>query len=74
MSHTFLPSNASAVLTVDAPSLVLWVFNIVLDLGNPATESIPIGTRLVDALLQAAAVRSAGFQAISLSTLVPAVQ
>ncbi|KAH9831322.1 TrkH-domain-containing protein [Rhodofomes roseus] len=52
---------------------VLWLFDIVLNWGNPATDSIPLGTRIVDALLQASAVRSAGFQVIPLSSLVPAV-
>ncbi|KAH9922903.1 cation transport protein-domain-containing protein [Fomitopsis serialis] len=70
------PANQTWVLfTVQfLIDFVVWIFNIVLDIGNPATASIPMGIRVIDALLQAAAVRSSGFQAISVSTLVPAVQ
>ncbi|KZT64165.1 TrkH-domain-containing protein [Daedalea quercina L-15889] len=70
------PANQTWVLlTVQfLIDFILWIFNIVLDIGNPSTSGIPIGTKVIDALLQAAAVRSAGFQTISLSSLVPAVQ
>jgi Trk-type K+ transport system membrane component len=46
----------------------------VLDIGNPAIESIPVGTRIVIGLLQATAVRAAGFGTVALSALAPAVK
>ncbi|KLO13675.1 TrkH-domain-containing protein [Schizopora paradoxa] len=51
-----------------------WFFFLVLDIGNPALESIPIGTRICIGLLQASAVRAAGFGSVALSALAPAVQ
>jgi len=55
-------------------NLVAFTFDLVLNLGNPATDSIPVGVRVINAVLAAAAVRSSGFQSISVSSLVPAVQ
>lgn len=49
-----------------------WVSFMVLDIGNEVIEAIPIGTRLAIGLLQASAVRAAGFATISIST--PAVK
>ena len=51
-----------------------WVAFLVLDIGNPVIESIPVGTRIFDGLFQSIAVRAAGFQVVSLLTLAPAVQ
>ena len=51
-----------------------WVSFLVLDIGDPTIESIPVGTRMAVGLLQAAAVRAAGFTALSLSGLAPAVK
>jgi Trk-type K+ transport system membrane component len=51
-----------------------WFFFLLLDLGNKAIESIPVGVRVVDGMLQAAAVRAAGFAIVNLSALVPAVK
>ena len=45
-----------------------------LDIGNPAMSSIPIGVRFIIGLLQATAVRAAGFGTVSLSSLAPAVK
>ncbi len=47
---------------------------LVLDIGNPVIEAIPIPTRIYDGLFQSVAVRAAGFQVVSLLTLAPAVQ
>ncbi len=47
---------------------------MVLDLGTPAIEQIPVGVRLLDGLLQGIAVRAAGFGIVTLSALAPAVQ
>jgi Trk-type K+ transport system membrane component len=51
-----------------------WFFFLVLDIGNPDIESIPVGTRFAIGLLQATAVRAAGFGTITLSALAPAVK
>lgn len=45
-----------------------------MNIGNPATETIPTGTRIALALLSSAAVRSSGFQGIAISSLTPATQ
>ena len=55
-------------------SLTDWVSFLVLDIGTPAIEAIPVGTRVADGLLQSAAVRAAGFGIVPLSALAPAVQ
>ncbi|KAI8986131.1 TrkH-domain-containing protein [Trametes punicea] len=49
-------------------------FYLILDIGNPATESLPFGVKFVDAVLDAAACRNAGYQPIPISSLMPAVQ
>lgn len=51
-----------------------WFFFLVLDIGNPAITSIPVGVRVLLGLLQATAVRSAGFGTVALSALAPAVK
>lgn len=61
-------------LTVCFSSGTDWFFFLVLDIGNPVIESVPFGTRFILGLLQAAAVRAAGFGSIALSALAPAVK
>lgn len=51
-----------------------WFFFEILDLSNPAITSIPTGVRVIIGLLQATAVRAAGFGTVSLSALAPAVK
>jgi len=51
-----------------------WFFFLVLDLGNSAVTSIPVGVRVIIGLLQATAVRAAGFATVNLSDLAPAVK
>ncbi|KAH7928677.1 TrkH-domain-containing protein [Leucogyrophana mollusca] len=51
-----------------------WFCFMVLDIGNPLIDSIPIGTRLFAGLLQAVAVRAAGFGIVALAALSPAVK
>ncbi|EIW80365.1 TrkH-domain-containing protein [Coniophora puteana RWD-64-598 SS2] len=51
-----------------------WFCFMVLDIGNTVIDSIPLGTRFVAGLLQAAAVRMAGFTIITLSAVSPAVK
>ena len=55
-------------------SLTDWFFFLVLDIGNPAVTSIPVGVRVAIGLLQATAVRAAGFATVTLSALAPAVK
>lgn len=47
---------------------------MVLDIGNPDIGSISLGARFGAGLLQAVDVRAAGFAAVPLATLAPAVQ
>lgn len=56
------------------PRFTDWFFFMVLDIGNSAIDSIPLGIRFVDGLLQAAAVRAAGFGIVPLASLAPAVK
>ncbi len=55
-------------------SITDWVFFLVLDIGNGAISSIPVGTRILVGALQAVSVRAAGFAAVSLLALAPAVK
>ncbi|PSS34077.1 hypothetical protein PHLCEN_2v1871 [Hermanssonia centrifuga] len=55
-------------------SVVSFVGDLVLNINNPATDAIPVGTRIALAFLSAAAVRNAGFQGIAVSSLTPATQ
>ncbi|KIK22690.1 hypothetical protein PISMIDRAFT_101958 [Pisolithus microcarpus 441] len=50
-----------------------WLCFLILDIGNSAISSIPIGVRIVAGLYQAVAVRSGGFNIVPLSELAPAV-
>lgn len=51
-----------------------WFCFLVLDIGNPDIDSIPLGTRVVAGLYQAIAVRAAGFGIVPLSRVAPAVK
>jgi Trk-type K+ transport system membrane component len=46
-----------------------WIFFEVLNIGNPATDAIPIRYRALDGLFQAFAVRSGGFYVVNISQL-----
>ncbi|KAI1209800.1 TrkH-domain-containing protein [Annulohypoxylon truncatum] len=46
-----------------------WVAFEVLNLGNSALEQTPLGSRIIDGLFQAIAVRSGGFYVVSIPTL-----
>ncbi|KAJ7496885.1 cation transport protein-domain-containing protein [Mycena latifolia] len=61
----------TVVLTLN---LTDWFFFMVLDIGNPAIETIPLNVRFIIGLLQAIAVRAAGFGTVALSALAPAVK
>lgn len=47
---------------------------MVLDIGNPEIESIPLGTRFAAGLLQATDVRASGFAVVPVAALAPAVK
>ncbi|GAA94848.1 uncharacterized protein L969DRAFT_97190 [Mixia osmundae IAM 14324] len=51
-----------------------WLSFLVLDIGNDYLGAIPLHTRVIDGLLQSAAVRAAGFQVVNLAATAPAVQ
>lgn len=51
-----------------------WFFFLVLDIHNPSIAAIPTGVRVLDGLLQATAVRAAGFGIVTLADLAPAVK
>ncbi|KAI8453564.1 hypothetical protein BY996DRAFT_6411153 [Phakopsora pachyrhizi] len=53
------------------PNLVAF---LLLDIGNPAVEAIPIGTRVLCGLLQSLSVRAAGFFVVSLAAVTPALR
>ncbi|KAF9464972.1 cation transport protein-domain-containing protein [Collybia nuda] len=55
-------------------TVVDWFFFLVLDIGNPVVEDIPLGTRFVVGMFQAVAVRSAGFSAVSIAALAAGVK
>ncbi|KAF7296116.1 Potassium transport protein [Mycena kentingensis (nom. inval.)] len=70
------PSHQTWFLLTVVLTLTLtdWIFFLVLDIGNPAIESIPLGTRFAIGFLQALAVRAAGFGTVSIAALAPAVK
>ncbi|KAI0265615.1 cation transport protein-domain-containing protein [Gloeopeniophorella convolvens] len=55
-------------------NLMDWFFFLVLNIGIPAVEAVPVGQRVLLGLVQAVAVRLAGFQSIAISALAPALQ
>lgn len=55
-------------------TLIDWVSFLLLDIGNPEIDSIPVGHRILDGLVQSASVRAAGFSVVNLSSLAPAVK
>ena len=54
--------------------IVVWVLFLILNIGIPAVESIPGGTRTIDGLFQAFGARTSGFFIITISSLAPALQ
>jgi hypothetical protein len=55
-------------------SLVDWICFLTFNIGNPAVEAVPTGTRIFIGLLQAIAVRNAGFQVVPFAVVAPAVK
>ena len=55
-------------------SLTDWFFFLILDIGTPIIEEIPVHLRVLLGLVQAVAVRTAGFAAVPLAALAPGVE
>ncbi|KAI0036137.1 cation transport protein-domain-containing protein [Vararia minispora EC-137] len=68
------PQTWFLLLVVISLTLTDWIFFLVLDIGNKEIESLPLGVRMIDGLLQSAAVRSSGFAIVTISALAPAVR
>ncbi|KAH9030360.1 TrkH-domain-containing protein [Lactarius pseudohatsudake] len=51
-----------------------WFLFLVLNIGIPVFDAVPVGQRLLLGLVQAVSVRFAGFQSIAISSLAPALQ
>ncbi|KAI0396446.1 TrkH-domain-containing protein [Xylariaceae sp. FL0594] len=51
-----------------------WVAFEILNLGNPGLDKISTGSRIIDGLFQALAVRSGGFYVVSIPTLYIGIQ
>ncbi|KAL2316434.1 Potassium transport protein [Schizosaccharomyces pombe] len=75
-SFTLLfPSKTTWVLFLNLTLLnfASFFFFMVLDLGNSYVDKIPVGYRIMNAIFQNAATRSAGFTVVDLSQIAPAV-
>ncbi|TFY66085.1 hypothetical protein EVG20_g5004 [Dentipellis fragilis] len=70
------PSRQTWFLLIVLLSLNLtdWIFFLLLDIGNPIVEAIPVGLRILLGALQAVAVRLAGYQSLPIAALAPAVK
>ena len=55
-------------------SITDWVFFLVLDIGNASFSQLSVWRRMVNELLQVTTIRSAGFTAVPLTSLAPAVK
>ena len=62
------------VATYITSSFTDWFFFLVLDIGTPIIEAIPLNRRVLLGLIQATAVRAAGFAAVPLAALAPGVK
>ncbi|KAH8982179.1 cation transport protein-domain-containing protein [Lactarius hatsudake] len=51
-----------------------WFLFLVLNIGIPVFDAVPVGRRFILGLVQAVSVRFAGFQSIAISALAPALQ
>jgi Trk-type K+ transport system membrane component len=70
-----MPIYRAAMLIISfLPSFTDWFFFLVLNIGIPAFDAVPVGRRFLLGLVQAVSVRFAGFQSIPISALAPAMQ
>lgn len=74
LALTSVSQRALIVVMLTPDRLTDWVCFLVLDIGTEAIEALPVGTRIVAAFLQSAAVRAAGFAIVPLGSLAPAVK
>lgn len=74
MKYAHLTTVFMIVYSTRSYSFTDWFCFLVLDIGNPDIDSIPIGTRVVAGLYQAIAVRAAGFGIVPLARIAPAVK
>ncbi|KAF8161298.1 cation transport protein-domain-containing protein [Crassisporium funariophilum] len=70
------PSHQTWFLLTIVVSLTAidWFFFLILDIDNATLEQLPVGVRVLNGFLQAVAVRAAGFGAVPLAALAPAVK
>lgn len=70
------PSTTTWLLAIIVVILTLIDFFsfMVLDIGTPAIDAIPIGTRIAAGLFQSVAVRAAGFAIVPMNSIAPAVK
>lgn len=55
-------------------SITDWVFFVLLDIGNTSFSQLSVWLQVVNGLLQVVSIRSAGFTAVALTSLAPAVK
>ncbi|KAI0320948.1 cation transport protein-domain-containing protein [Amylostereum chailletii] len=55
-------------------NLIDWAFFLILNIGIPEIEAIPVGVRVLLGAVQAVAVRLSGFQSVSLAVIAPALK
>ncbi|KAF8200316.1 potassium transporter [Pholiota molesta] len=55
-------------------SIIEWVAFLVLNIGLPAYDSIPVGPRVLSGLFQGLAARASGFAIVPVANLAPALQ
>ena len=55
-------------------SITDWIFFLALNLGIPSFSQLSVGVRVINGLLQAATIRSAGFTVVPTASLAPAVK
>lgn len=51
-----------------------WVLFLVLDVGDAAFSQLSVGVQVINGLLQASTIRTAGFSVVSIAALSPAVK
>lgn len=62
------------LLVVLTLTIIDWVSFMVLDIGTPDIEAMPVGTRIAAGLFQSVAVRAAGFSIVPMNDLAPSVK
>ena len=73
LSFSGAPAHLLLYQYLSPPSSINWIGFLILDIGIPDLEAIPLGTRIAVGFLQTIAVRCAGFAAVGVASLAPAV-